>query len=207
MDIEKLTHKSQEALNSANEAAVEMNHQELTPLHLMLALVRQPEGFIGTLIESMGIKPDIVESAILERLKRIPAVTGNADLQTYMSRSMTAVLSEATKVSARMKDEFVSVEHLFIACIEKDKECAQAASIAGITSAKILESLKKNRGNQRVTSQAPEETFQALQKYGRNLSDMAKQGKLDPVIGRDEEIRRVVQILSRRTKNNPVLIG
>jgi ATP-dependent Clp protease ATP-binding subunit ClpB len=206
MNLEKFTTKSQEALNSAHEAAVELNHQELLPLHLFLALVRQSDGFAVTIMESMGVKTSDMEGRILESLGKIPSVSGQ-DLQTYMSRSLTAVLSEASKLASRMKDDFVSVEHLLLALIEKDKACAEVAERAGISSVNIMETLKKARGHQRVTSQQPENTFQALQKYGRDLTDMAKQGKLDPVIGRDEEIRRVVQILSRRTKNNPVLIG
>ena len=207
MNIEKMTTKSQEALNLAHQIAIELNHQEIVPLHLALGLVRQENGFIGTLLDSMGISRQSADAAFTEKLKKIPAVTGSGAQQTYMSRALTAALGEAEKIASRMKDEFVSVEHLFLAALEKDKDCSEAASSLGITSSKLLESLKRTRGNQRVTSQEPEATFQALEKYGRDLSKMALDGKLDPVIGRDEEIRRVVQILSRRTKNNPVLIG
>ena len=207
MNIEKMTQKSQEALNLAHQIAVESNHQELVPLHLALALVRQDGGFIGTILDSLGISRQAADAAFSEKLRKIPAVTGSGAQQTYMSRALTSVLGEAEKIAGRMKDDFVSVEHLFLSTLEKDKECAEVASTLGITPSKLLETLKKTRGNQRVASQQPEATFQALEKYGRDLSKMALDGKLDPVIGRDEEIRRVIQILSRRTKNNPVLIG
>ena len=207
MDIEKLTQKSQESLNGAHERAIEMGHQELLPLHLMLALIQQQNGFVGTIIDAMGVHRDAVETAVIEVLKKVPSVSGPGASQTYMSRSLTAVMAEAGKLCARMKDDFISVEHLFLALLDKDKDCAAAAGRAGITAPKVLETLKRVRGNQRVTSQQPENTFQALEKYARDLSDMAQKGNLDPVIGRDEEIRRVIQILSRRTKNNPVLIG
>ena len=207
MDLEKMTHKTQEALNSAHEIAVELNHQELVPLHLLLALIRQKEGFTGTILDALNIPRQTAETAVIEALRKIPTVTGSGAAQTYMSRTLTGVLSEAQKTASRMKDEFVSVEHVLLAAIEKDKECAEVGRRIGMTPLKILETLKRVRGNQRVTSQEPENTFQALEKYGRDLSDMAQKGKLDPVIGRDEEIRRVIQILSRRTKNNPVLIG
>jgi ATP-dependent Clp protease ATP-binding subunit ClpB len=207
MDIEKMTQKSQEALQEAHQIAIEMNHQELVPLHLLLSLVRQDGGFIQTLLESMGSSGQSAQVLIDEKLKKIPSVTGPGVRQTYMSRALTGVLSEAKKISERMKDEFISVEHLFLAALEKDRESGEVATSLGISPPKLLETLKRTRGNQRVTSQAPENTFQALEKYARDLSAMAQAGKLDPVIGRDEEIRRVVQILSRRTKNNPVLIG
>ena len=207
MDTEKLTGKSQEALNNAHQEAVALNHQELVPLHVMLALIRQQDGFVGTLIDSMGINKLSLENAVSEQLNKIPAVSGPGAEKTYMSRSLTAVLTEAEKRANGMKDDYVSVEHLFLAAIEKDTACKDIAQQFNITVPRFLDVLKKARGNQRVTSPDPENTFQALEKYSRNLTDMARKGKLDPVIGRDEEIRRVIQILSRRTKNNPVLIG
>jgi len=207
MNLEKFTGKSQEAINSAHQVAIELNHQELSPLHLFAALVKQPEGIVGAILDGLSINRFSIDAAITEYLKKIPAVTGSGASQTYMSRALTGVLAEAEKSASRMKDEFVSVEHLFLACIEKDRECGLIASQSGLTTSKALEVLKRIRGNQRVTSASPEGTFQALEKYSRNLTDIARKGKLDPVIGRDDEIRRVIQILSRRTKNNPVLIG
>ncbi len=207
MNQEKFTAKSQEALNGAHKIAIEMNHQELTPLHLFLALCMQQDGFVSTILEKLEIAKSALQNAVIDKLKKIPAVTGSGVTQTYASRSFTQVLGEAEKIAARMKDEYVSVEHLLLALIDKDGDCKTVASSLNLSHAKILETLKSVRGNQRVTTSEPEATFNALEKYSRNLTEMAQKGKLDPVIGRDEEIRRVVQILSRRTKNNPVLIG
>ncbi|MFW5785033.1 MAG: ATP-dependent chaperone ClpB [Chitinispirillaceae bacterium] len=206
MNIEKFTKKSQEALSSAQEIAVQMNHQELVPLHVLLALLQQRDSLIPSLFSKMGISGTDAEATASELLKKVPVVSGQG-VQTYASRSLTAVLSEAQRLASRMKDEYVSVEHLFLAIIDKDVEGRLFASRLGITVAATLETLRSLRGSQRITSPEPEATFQALEKYSRNLTEAARQGKLDPVIGRDEEIRRIVQILSRRTKNNPVLIG
>ncbi|MCU0609421.1 MAG: ATP-dependent chaperone ClpB [Chitinispirillaceae bacterium] len=206
MNFEKFTKKSQEAINAAHTIAVEMNHQELLPLHLLLALIRDQQGLIPALMSKLGIEPNSAEAAILSLLMKIPRVSGD-NLQTYTSRHFTALLSDAQALANRMKDEFVSVEHLLLSAIEKDSGSKAFAAQLGISPQSILGVLKEVRGNQRVTSQDPETTFDALEKYSRNLTEMARQGKLDPVIGRDEEIRRIIQILSRRTKNNPVLIG
>ena len=207
MDTDKLTTKSQESLQAAHSLAVECGHQEITPLHLLLGLVRQEQGLVPAIVEKSGATAAALDAAIDERLRRIPSVSGPGATQTYASRSLTAVLTNAHKQADAMKDEFVSVEHLLLAALEHDAECKEAARSVDIDNRRILEALRAVRGNQRVTSQDPEGTFQALEKYSRNLTDMARKGKLDPVIGRDEEIRRVVQVLSRRTKNNPVLIG
>lgn len=206
MDIEKFTRKSQEAISTANSIAVELNHQELVPLHLVLALIRQQDGLIPSILDRMGIKPANADEAAMEHLRKIPAVTGQG-LQTFMSRSLTAVLNDAQKLASEMKDEYVSVEHLFLAALIKDRDTQLFAKKLNLSPTAVLEILKNIRGNQRVTSADPESTFAAIEKYAQNLTQMANQGKLDPVIGRDEEIRRVIQILSRRTKNNPVLIG
>ncbi len=206
MNIEKFTRKSQEALNTANALAVEMNHQEIVPMHVILAMIRQQDGLLPSLFHHMEIQISVAEKAALDILHKIPVVTGQG-VQTYMSRSLTAVLTDAQRKAAQMKDEFTSVEHIFLATLEKDNECKEFAHAAGITENAVLDTLRKVRGNQRISSQDPESTFAALEKYSRNLTDLARKGKLDPVIGRDEEIRRIIQILSRRTKNNPVLIG
>jgi ATP-dependent Clp protease ATP-binding subunit ClpB len=206
MNAEKLTKKSQDAINNAHEIAVELNHQELQPLHLIAALIRQQEGLIPSLLQKLDISTADAENAVTALLKKIPVVTG-AGLQTTMSRSLTAVLQDAERKASQMKDDYISVEHLFLAAIDKDSECRQFMHALGLSMSSILNALKEIRGNQRVSSQDPEATFGALEKYSRNLTQMATLGKLDPVIGRDEEIRRIVQILSRRTKNNPVLIG
>jgi ATP-dependent Clp protease ATP-binding subunit ClpB len=206
MNMEKLTKKSQEALNNANALAVEFNHQELQPLHLVLALIRQQDGLIPSLLKKLDVSVPDAEAAVSALLKKVPVVTG-AGLQTHMSRSLTAVLQDAERKSSQMKDEYISVEHLFLASVDKDSDCRQFLQDIGLSMSAILNALKEIRGNQRVTSQDPEATFGALEKYARNLTQMATLGKLDPVIGRDDEIRRIMQILSRRTKNNPVLIG
>ncbi len=206
MNIEKFTRRSQDALQSAQELAVEFGHQELLPLHLLMALLHQKDGLTIPLLAKLGVSQSSAENTINELLRKVPVVSGQG-VQTYASRSLTAVLAEAQKLAAQMKDEYVSVEHLFLAAIDKDVEGRLFASKLGVTVAATLEALRSIRGTQRVTSPEPEATFQALEKYSRNLTEAARQGKLDPVIGRDEEIRRIVQILSRRTKNNPVLIG
>ncbi len=207
MDAEKLTSKSHEAINSAHKIAVELNHQELTSLHLLLALAMQQYGLVSTILEKLDISIDSLRNAVMHKLRLLPAVTGSSAVQTSASRALTQVISEAEKIATRMKDEYVSVEHLLLAVLEKDNDCREVASTIDLSHARVLEVLKSVRGNQRVTSPEPEATFNALEKYSRDLTDMARKDKLDPVIGRDEEIRRVVQILSRRTKNNPVLIG
>jgi ATP-dependent Clp protease ATP-binding subunit ClpB len=206
MNGEKLTKKSQEALSSAHAVAVELNHQELQPVHLVAALIRQQDGLIPSLLKKLDVSVIDAETSVAALLRKIPVVTG-AGVQTHMSRSLTAVLQDAERKASQMKDEYVSVEHLFLAAVDKDSECRQFMADTGLSMSKILNVLKEIRGNQRVTSQDPEATFGALEKYARNLTQMATMGKLDPVIGRDDEIRRIMQILSRRTKNNPVLIG
>ncbi len=205
--MDALTRKTQEALQGAHELAVELNHQEIQPLHVLAALLRQKDGVVPALVSKMHADRAAVERAVEQSLRNIPAVTGSGATQTYASRSLTAVLAEARKKASRMKDDYVSVEHVFLAALEKDKACADAAASQGIDPASLLRALKEVRGSQRVSSDDPESTFRALERYARNLTEMASQGKLDPVIGRDDEIRRVIQILSRRTKNNPVLIG
>ncbi|MBN2035277.1 MAG: ATP-dependent chaperone ClpB [Chitinispirillaceae bacterium] len=206
MNIDKFTRKSQEALQAANSIVVEMNHQELQPLHLVLALIRQDQGVTSALLSKLGIAKDDAEKAALEVLRKYPQVSGSG-VQTYASRSLTAVLADAERKAKQMKDEYVSAEHLLLAAIEKDSDTKTLCQKLGISPQKLLEILKEVRGNQRVTNQDPEATFNALEKYARDLTAMARTGKLDPVIGRDDEIRRIIQILSRRTKNNPVLIG
>jgi ATP-dependent Clp protease ATP-binding subunit ClpB len=206
MDLEKLTRKSQEALNAANTIAVELNHQEIAPLHVLLALVRDAKGVVPSILSRLGVEGAAAEAAILERLQKLPRVSGDG-VQTGASRGLTAVLSDAQRKATQMKDDFVSVEHLFLAALDRDGECREIGKLLGISIQNVLGVLKEVRGNQRVTSQDPEATFGALEKYSRDLTALARAGKLDPVIGRDDEIRRIIQILSRRTKNNPVLIG
>lgn len=207
MNVDKFTRKSQEALNNAHSLTVEYNHQEVNPLHLFLALLKQENGLVPSIIKKSGVPPSSVQEKVIQRLRDIPAVSGPGAQQVYFAKDTIAVLNEAEKTTRKMKDDYVSVEHIFLALMEKSHECKNIIEQSGLSHDTILENLKSVRGSQRVTNNNPEDTFQALEKYSRNLTQMAQQGKLDPVIGRDDEIRRVIQILSRRTKNNPVLIG
>jgi ATP-dependent Clp protease ATP-binding subunit ClpB len=207
MDFEKFTHKSQEAINGAHTLAVEFNHQEIAPLHLFLSLLNQEQGIVSTIIEKSGASASSIREQVSDTLQSRPSVSGPGAQQVYFAKDTSAVLNEAVKIAKKMKDDYVSVEHLFLAILEKSQECKDILEQVGVTYRQVMDGLKEVRGNQRVTSNNPEDTFQALDKYSRNLTEMAQQGKLDPVIGRDDEIRRIIQILSRRTKNNPVLIG
>ncbi|MBD3315840.1 MAG: AAA family ATPase, partial [Chitinivibrionales bacterium] len=207
MNIEKMTHKSQEALQNAQSLAVEMGHQEILPLHLLLALLRQEDGLIPAFLGKIGVSAKSLDAAARRKLELVPRVSGPGVRQSYLSRSMTSVLTKAQKLAGRLRDDYTSVEHLLMALLQVDDDCKKLAKEAGLEEQDIMAGLKSVRGSQRVSSQDPEGTFQALEKYARNLTEMAEKGKLDPVIGRDEEIRRIIQILSRRTKNNPVLIG
>ena len=206
MNIEKFTNRSKEALQAAHNEAIERNQQELRPSHILYALLNQEDGLVSSLLEKMDVNTSRVKTDVEQALNAIPSVSGTGASQVYQSREFSELLLKATKEAEKMKDDYVSVEHFFIALLDSGK-CSKILKDAGVSNEKILEALKAIRGNQRVTSQDPEATFEALEKYGRDLTQMAEEDKLDPVIGRDEEIRRVIQILSRRTKNNPVLIG
>jgi len=207
MNIDKLTNESQKVVMEARSIAAEQKHQELKPLHLFAALVYRDEGLIKELFKKCGIDHFQLKEKIEDKLSSIPAVDGPGAQQLYASRDFESLFAVAEKKAKQLKDEFISVEILLLAIIDVDSECRAVADSCGLTEKIILENLKDIRGNQRVVSQTPEATFQALEKYGRDFTEMASKDKLDPVIGRDEEIRRVIQILSRRTKNNPVLIG
>ncbi len=207
MDMEKLTEKSREAMMKAQQTAVEYGHQEIRPIHLLYALVNQDGGLIPSLLKRMKVDGGLLESKIDAELRAVPSVSGPGAQQTYTSRDFSQVLLTAKKKAEEMKDEFISVEHLFLALVESDSRCRSILEAVGCSQDKILMALKEVRGNQRVTNENPEASFEALEKYGRDLTEAARKDKLDPVIGRDDEIRRTIQILSRRTKNNPVLIG
>ena len=207
MNMERLTQKSQEVLNGAQQLAATRNHQEMGPLHVLLALLQQPDGLIPALLQKMGLAPQRCLTTVEAELERIPHVTGPGATQVYASRALAKALQAGEQEAQQLKDEFVSVEHLLLAILSTDPVSRRILEEQGLTRDKLLAALRDVRGNQRVTSANPEATFAALEKYGRDLTQLARQDKLDPVIGRDEEIRRVIQILSRRTKNNPVLIG
>ncbi|MDD5697625.1 MAG: ATP-dependent chaperone ClpB [Victivallaceae bacterium] len=206
MDIEKFTNKSREMLQAAHNEAVSRHHQELRPVHVLSALLNQEDGLVGSLLRKMGADISRLKNETEQALNAVPAVTGSGAAQVYQSREFSELLLKAEQEAGKMKDEYVSVEHFFLALLGTG-QCSRILKNSGVDQDKVLAALKEVRGNQRVTSPDPEATFEALEKYGRDLTRMAEQDKLDPVIGRDEEIRRVIQILSRRTKNNPVLIG
>jgi ATP-dependent Clp protease ATP-binding subunit ClpB len=181
-----------------------MNHAEITPLHLLSALLGETDGVVRPLLQKLGADPDRLSQITESELERLPKATGT---QTGPSRSLNDVFNHAQKEADRLKDEYVSTEHLLLALAQVKSEAKEILSVNGVAHDSILAALKDVRGGSRVTDQNPEEKYQALQRYGRDLIEMARQGKIDPVIGRDEEIRRTMQVLSRRTKNNPVLIG
>ncbi len=207
MRLDKLTIKAQEALQAAHDLAERRNHQELTPEHVLLALLTQEQGVTGAILRKLGIDPDALAGKVERNLEDLPQVSGShADV--YVGNRLKSVLEDATKQSKEFKDEYVSSEHILLALVAKDHGAAsRALREAGATKDALLRALAEVRGNQRVTDQEAEGKYQSLAKYTRDLTDLARSGKLDPVIGRDEEIRRSMQVLSRRTKNNPVLIG
>ena len=207
MDMEKLTTKSREAMIASQSIAAEYGHQEIRPIHLLKALADQEGGLIPSLLKKMNVDYGRLSLAIEQELRSIPSVSGPGAQQSYTSRDFSQTLVKAKEIAERMKDDYISVEHLFLALIDTDKKCAALLKGLGVDENSVLAALKAVRGNQRVTNDSPESTFEALEKYGRDLTAAAAQNKLDPVIGRDDEIRRAIQILSRRTKNNPVLIG
>lgn len=208
MQLDKLTVKSQEALQEAKGIAERNHHQQIDVEHLLLALLAQKEGTVVPILQKLGANPDAIASQVEEELRRVPKVTGGGVGQVYLSSRLNEVLNAAMTEAERLMDEYLSTEHLLIAMAdEKQGPSRQILERNGVTKDAILNALKEIRGPHRVTDQNPEDKYQALKRYGRDLTEDARKGKLDPVIGRDEEIRRVVQVLSRRTKNNPVLIG
>ena len=205
MNPEKLTARSREAILSATQIARDHNHGLVQPAHLTLALLGQAEGIVYPVLDRLGLRPLELRRAIEEILDREPRVFG--DIETGASPDLNLVLANADRHRSSLRDDYLSVEHLLLALSEDTTPTGEALREAGLDSTAILEALQTLRGNQRVTSDDPESTFNALEQYGRDLTADARKGGLDPVIGRDDEIRRVIQVLSRRTKNNPVLIG
>lgn len=208
MKFEKLTLKSQEAVENAQSLAISKDHQSIDSIHLLISLAEDKEGMTSIILEKTGInKPGFLNS-LKNELNKIPSVTGNTSQQIYISRDLNKVLNKSFEIAEKMNDHYVSVEHLFISLISNsDEKIRKIFNEFNIKLAEVLKALQEIRGNDSVMDQNPEDKYQALEKYSNDLTDLARKGKLDPVIGRDEEIRRVVQILSRRTKNNPVLIG
>ncbi len=209
MDINRFTEKLQEAVRQAQAKAIALSHQQVDTEHLFLSLMEQADGLAPALLIKADAKPDNLHRKLMQELDRLPKVTVGAQPadQIYVTARLNQAFTRAETEAKRMKDDFVSVEHAILAIGEDTGFSGKLLKEAGLTRDKLMKALQEVRGHQRVTSQNPETTYQALEKYGRDLTALANQGKLDPVIGRDEEIRRVIQILSRRTKNNPVLIG
>jgi ATP-dependent Clp protease ATP-binding subunit ClpB len=207
MNIDRFTEKAQEALASAQGIATRFQHNEIDAEHILLALLEQDEGLVPQLIKKVGADPSVIHQQIQAALADRPRVTGG-DSQIYTTARARQVLADAENQAKRFKDEYVSTEHLFLAILGlKDGDCARVFKAFGIDAGKVLAALKEVRGSQRVTDQGAEERYQPLEKFGRDVTQLARDGKLDPVIGRDDEIRRVMTVLSRRTKNNPVMIG
>ncbi|MDE2039650.1 MAG: ATP-dependent chaperone ClpB [Elusimicrobia bacterium] len=204
MNLDRWTTRSQEALQRAQRLAEEHGHQELSEEHLLLALLTAPEGVVPETVRAAGREPQALIEAVEQSLSKRPRSSGG---QLYPSRGLTKALDLSEQRMKAMRDEFVSVEHLLLGVIDAGGDAARLLRQQGLDADAVLKALKQVRGAQRVTGPDPEGTFQALEKYGRDLTALARRGKLDPVIGRDGEIRRVIQVLSRRTKNNPVLIG
>jgi len=208
MRFDKFTFKAQEAIQQAQKLAEEREHQAIDVEHLLLALVDQAEGVVQPILRKMGATPGQVSSRLIEELRRLPRVSGLPQGQVHITPRLEKVLNAALSEAERLKDEYVSTEHLLLAISDEGGGAVgKVLREAGITKDRIYAALQEFRGSQRVTDQAPEEKYQALERYARDLTDLARKGKLDPVIGRDDEIRRVIQVLARRTKNNPVLIG
>ncbi len=209
MDASRFTDKLQEALQRAQNAALSAHNQAVDVEHLLAALIEDNEGLGSSILKLAGVDIAAVKRKVADELQKIPHVTGGGaeSGQIYATQRLGRVLARAEQEAGKLKDEYVSVEHVLIAMLDETGASAKILREAGLTHDKLMATLKKVRGNQRVTSSNPEATYQSLEKYGRDLTKLASQGKVDPVIGRDEEIRRVIQVLSRRSKNNPVLIG
>lgn len=206
-DPNRFTIKAQEALQAAASSASSRQHQQVEPEHLLLAMLEDRQGMAVQIAQKLEVSPETLAAALERELERAPKVTGASASGQYMSQNLGKVFDAALKEAEGLKDEYISSEHLLIAMSETGGTASRLLKDSGITRDAILKVLASIRGTQRVTSQSAEETYNSLKKYSRNLNDQARKGKLDPVIGRDDEIRRVLQILSRRTKNNPVLIG
>src|SRR3989440_4285936 len=208
MQLDRLTIKSQEALQEAQRIAQGFSHQEIDGEHLLLAMIGQPDSLIPDLLEKLGVPAAKLKPDLERELARRHKVQGISSTDLFLSASMKKVLDAAQAEAAKLKDDYISTEHLLLGLMDHgDTSLKKIFQAHGLKRENVLKALADLRGNQRVTDPNPEDKFQALEKYGRDLTALARQGKIDPVIGRDEEIRRVMQVLTRRTKNNPVLIG
>jgi len=205
MNVQKFTLKSQEALQTAQEIAHGYGNQSIEPVHLLAAMIQDASGIVPPMLMKIGANVNYLKIKINEQMSALPKVSGSTG--NYVSQDLNAVLEKALQEAKSMNDEYASVEHLLIACAEIQSPAAQLLKDQGVQKDAIKRIITETRGSQRVTDQHPEDKYQALQKYGRILNDEARKGKIDPVIGREDEIRRILQVLSRRTKNNPVIIG
>jgi ATP-dependent Clp protease ATP-binding subunit ClpB len=209
MDLNRFTEKAQEALSAAQSKAIRSSHQQVDVEHLLAALLEQERGLAASILTRASVPLEALKRRVDQELDRLPKVSGpsGAPDQLYITGRLNRLLTQAEDEAKRLKDQFISVEHLLLAMTEDGGGTGKLFKELGVTRERLMQALQEIRGSQRVTSQHPEATYEALERYGRDLTKLAEQGKLDPVIGRDEEIRRVIQVLSRRTKNNPVLIG
>jgi len=206
MQIDKFTIKAQEALSEAQRIASENGNQSIDDFHLLSAMLKQKEGIINPILKKLEINIDDLSGKVNDLIAKQPRVSGQA-AQLYITPGLNDILNNAFNEAGQLKDEYVSTEHILIALSESDGEAGKILKNSGVTKDRIYQILVNIRGSQRITDQNPEDKYQALKRYGKDITDVARKGKLDPVIGRDDEIRRVIQVLSRRTKNNPVLIG
>src|SRR6202453_3336917 len=209
MDINRFTEKLQEAVRSAQTKAVRYGDQQIDVEHLLSTLLEQEGGLAGSILAKAGVNVETLARRVNAELDKRPKVSGpsGAPDQIFVTSRLNQLLAKADDEARKLKDEYISVEHVLLAATDDRGAAGKLLKELGLTRERLMQALRDVRGSQRVTSQNPEETYQSLEKYGRDLTKLAEQGKLDPVIGRDEEIRRVIQVLSRRTKNNPVLIG
>jgi ATP-dependent Clp protease ATP-binding subunit ClpB len=209
MDFNRLTEKSQEAIRQAQNIAITYGNQQMDVEHLLLALLDQEGGLAPSILQRADIPVEALHDRLVQEIEKLPKVSGGGTRpdQVYVTNRLSQLLNRAEDQAKRLKDDYVSIEHLLLATVEDQGPAGKLLREFGLTSDRLMKALLEVRGNQRVTTQNPEATYESLEKYGRDLTDLAKKGKVDPVIGRDEEIRRVIQVLSRRTKNNPVLIG
>jgi len=205
MDFQKLTLKAQQALQTAQDIALNYNNQAMEPAHLFAALIQDSTGLIPDILLKLGVNINRVKIKIGEEIEKLPKVAGGTG--QYISPQLSTLFDEALKEANHLKDEYISTEHLLLAIVNSNSSTGKLVKSEGVNKDDLLKVLMSLRGNQRVTDQNPEDKYQALKRYGRLLNDEARQGKIDPVIGRSDEIRRVLQVLSRRTKNNPILIG
>ena len=206
IDINKFTLKAQEAIQKAQKLAGDKHHQQMEPEHLLAVLLEDTTGLVRSVLIKLGVPSESIQNKVYAVIEKFPKLTGGVG-QIYLSPDLNKILEKSWDEAHQLKDEYVSVEHLFLSSSDSDAQAGRILKEEGVTRENILKVLQEIRGGQRVTDQNPEDKYQALKRYGRDLNDLARKGKLDPVIGRDEEVRRVLQVLSRRKKNNPLLIG